>query len=242
MSWDRSIGRPEPVAALDRIRHMDVGEPLVSLLEHAPEIVIHRDSVIPYLRETVVRMLKDAQTRLPEGVRFGVTDAWRPLQRQVRIYERMTAWLKEAKPELPPHVVKRTVNRWVAPPNRKAPPGHCTGAAVDLVLLNAQGEVLDTTSPFDRLRGAPTFSYGLTPEARANRMMLYEAMMAAGFSNCRDEWWHYSYGDAGWAVRMGLDTCIYDAIDLPMEKYAEKEEVWVRLFQSRPNPFLPTPD
>lgn len=242
MSWDRSIGRPEPVAALDRIRHVDEGEPLVSLLEHAPEITIHRDSVIPYLRETVVRMLKDAQTRLPEGVRFGVTDAWRPLQRQVRIYERMTDWLKEAKPELPPHMVKRTVNRWVAPPNRKAPPGHCTGAAVDLVLLNAQGEVLDTTSPFDRLGGAPTFSYGLTPEARANRMMLYEAMMAAGFSNCRDEWWHYSYGDAGWAVRMGLDACIYDAIDLPMEEYAEKEEVWVRLFQSRPNPFLPTPD
>jgi D-alanyl-D-alanine dipeptidase len=66
--------------------------------------------------------------------------------------------------------------------------------------------------------------------------------MGAGFSNCRDEWWHYSYGDAGWAVRMGLDACIYDAIDLPMEEYAEKEEVWVRLFQSRPNPFLPTPD
>lgn len=242
MSWDRSIGRPEPVAALDRIRHVDEGEPLVSLLDAAPEIVIHRDSVIPYLRETVVRMLKDAQSRLPEGVRFGVTDAWRPLQRQVRIYERMTAWLKEAKPELPPHMVKRTVNRWVAPPNRKAPPGHCTGAAVDLVLLNAAGEVLDTTSPFDRLGGAPTFSYGLTPEARANRMMLYEAMMAAGFSNCRDEWWHYSYGDAGWAVRMGLDECIYDVIDLPMEEYAEKEEVWVRLFQSRPNPFLPSPD
>jgi D-alanyl-D-alanine dipeptidase len=73
-------------------------------------------------------------------------------------------------------------------------------------------------------------------------MLLYEAMMGAGFSNCRDEWWHYSYGDAGWAVRMGLDECIYDAIDLPMEAYAEKEEVWVRLFQSRPNPFLPSAD
>ena len=32
-------------------------------------------------------------------------------------------------------------------------------------------------------------------------MMIYEAITGR-VSNCRDEWWHYSYGDAGWAVRL----------------------------------------
>ncbi len=48
-------------------------------------------------------------------------------------------------------------------------------------------------------------------------MILVEAMLGAGFSNCRDEFWHYSYGDAAWAVRTGAPYCIYGLIELPPE-------------------------
>jgi D-alanyl-D-alanine dipeptidase len=41
-------------------------------------------------------------------------------------------------------------------------------------------------------------------------------MAEAGFSNCYDEWWHWSYGDAGWAVRLGHPQAIYGlVIDVP---------------------------
>lgn len=237
--WDRSKGRPEPVALLDRIPLVECGEPLVSLRDVAPSVRIQRPQAIPYVRQRVAEMAEQAARLLPSGIYLGVTDAWRPLRRQQLIYEFMTAAARVAFPERSSASLRRTVNRWVAPPGRKAPPGHCTGAALDVVLTDAQGDPLDLTSPFDRLRGAPTHVYGLTEEAARNRRLLYEAMIHAGFSNCRDEWWHYSYGDAGWAVRTGAATCIYGLIELDERLYQEQQAEWEVMHAQRPNPFLP---
>lgn len=236
--WDRSRGVPEPVHLLDRIKELECGEPLVALSEFAPSSLIMRPQTIPYVRQRVAVMVEAAASRLPDGLRLGITDAWRPLGRQVRIYAWMTACVREAFPDRAEASVRRTVNRWVAPPSRKAPPGHCTGAAVDVVLVDRQGEILDVSTPFDRFQGAPTYVFGLTEEAQALRTVLVEAMLEVGFSNCRDEWWHYSFGDAGWAVRTGQHTCCYGAIGLPEDLYSEQEKLAEQALRERPNPFL----
>jgi D-alanyl-D-alanine dipeptidase len=103
--------------------------------------------------------------------------------------------------------------------------------------MDAQGEMIDVYSPYDRYSAAPTYAYGLTKEAEANRMVLVEAMLGAGFSNCRDEWWHYSYGDAGWAVRAGETSCIYGLAELPESLTAEAELLHAQQLEGRPNPF-----
>lgn len=223
---------------LNLIREEDNGEPLVSLLEVAPSVIIHRPQVIPYLRKRVAEMLEEAAQTLPAGYKYAVIDAWRPFDRQVRIYEWMTRCALEVWPDLPYAQLKRKVNRWVAPIDQAAPPGHCTGAAVDVFLMKPDGEQADVWSPFTRFTSAPTYSLGLSDEAVHNRRMMVEAMLMAGFSNCRDEWWHYSYGDAGWAVRMGLDTCMYGKADLDPALYEEQERIWEEKQKSRPNPFL----
>jgi D-alanyl-D-alanine dipeptidase len=74
--------------------------------------------------------------------------------------------------------------------------------------------------------------------AQANRDLLVNAMLGAGFSNCRDEWWHYSYGDAGWAVRANRDRCFYGLVHLPEELYAELELEHAAAMDGRPNPFM----
>lgn len=235
--WDRSRGRPEPVAALNRIHEEDNGEPLVHLAEGSPGVLILRPQVIPYLRLTVCQMLEQASRALPSDMRIGVIDAWRPFDRQVRIYEFMTRCAQEIYPDLSFAQLRRKVNRWVAPPHEKAPPGHCTGAAVDVYLTDPTGEPLDVSSPYTRFSAAPTYSLGLSPEAERNRTILVDAMLGAGFSNCRDEWWHYSFGDAGWAVRMGFDRCVYGRIDLEASLYAENERLWLEAMAERQNPF-----
>ncbi len=240
MRWDRTKGRPEPVALLDRVPLRECGDPLVKLAEYAPSVRIHRPQAIPYVRRAVAEMAEAAAKMLPPGIHLAVTDAWRPFRRQQLIYEFMTNAATEAYPERTGATLRRTVNRWVAPPHRKAPPGHCTGAAIDVVLLDGAGEQVDTTSPFDRLKGGPTYVFGLTEEAHRNRMMLVEAMLGVGFSNCRDEWWHYSYGDAGWAVRLGHDHCIYGLVELEPEMYLEQQTLWEEMHAQRPNPFLAT--
>lgn len=238
VKWDRSKGSPEPMAALDRVAEIESGEPLARLAEAAPSVLIARESVIPYLRKTVAERLENAARSLPGGLKIGVTDAWRPFARQKRIYDFIFRCAQEAFPQRSHAALKRTVNALVHAYDRKAPPGHCTGAAVDVWLFDAQGEPIDVSAPFSRYQAHWTYSLGLEPSAAEMRMTLVEAMLNAGFSNCREEWWHYSYGDAAWAVRTGQSSCVYGKIDLDPELYEEQERLAEEMFKDRPNPFL----
>jgi zinc D-Ala-D-Ala dipeptidase len=236
--WDRTQGRPEPIRLLNSIRETENHEPLVRLSIHCPNVVIDKPQVIPYLRESVAKKLHTASLGLPPGIRLYVIDAWRPMSRQQRIYDFVWQCALETFPERPTPALRRTVCRWVAPTDQPAPPGHCTGAAVDVWLVDEDGEILDVCSPYDRFGAAPTYSIGLGEEAQKNRELLVTTMLNAGFSNCRDEWWHYSYGDAGWAVRAGLQDCFYGIAHLPEELYATQELLSIESFKTRPNPFV----
>lgn len=239
VKWDRTKGRPEPIRLLNRVRECENGDPLVPLSEYAPSIRIERPQVVAYLRQPVAEMLERAARSLPKGYHLSTVDAWRPFSRQKRIWEFMWRSAKEAFPDRDDVVLKRTCCRWVAPIDQKAPPGHCTGAAVDVWLVDDAGEVIDVASPYDRWHAASTYAFGLSEEAERNRMILVETMLAQGFSNCRDEWWHYSYGDAGWAVRTDRKECVYGLVELPLELYAELELEHAEAMKDRPNPFLP---
>ena len=238
LKWDRHQGRPEPIRALNKIVERENGDPLVDLREVAPRIRILRPQVIPYVRGEVARMCARASETLPEGVYLGLVEGWRPLSRQQRIYDFMWEAAKEAFPERDHTALRRTVCRWVAPTDQKAPPGHCTGAAVDLWLVDDANEPLDVFSPYDRWQAAPTFTLGLTEEAYRNRRLLLDGMLAQGFSNCRDEWWHYSYGDAGWAVRTGATECVYGLVHLDESLYEGLEAEHEEGMKERTNPFL----
>lgn len=236
--WDRTKGRPEPIAALNRIPEVECGEPLVDIGDIAPRVRMLRPHVIPFVRLRVAEMCKVASEGLPNGYLLGLVEGWRPLARQQRIFDWAMECARQAFPSRTNASLRRTVCRWVAPTDQKAPPGHCTGGAVDVHLLDPDGVPLDVNSPFERHQVARTYSLGLSPQAHSNRMMLVDAMLCAGFSNCRDEWWHYSFGDAGWAVRLGFDSCFYGAVDLDPGRWAHLEDAQAESLAKRPNPFL----
>ena len=71
-------------------------------------------------------------------------------------------------------------------------------------------------------------------------MILVDAMLGVGFSNCRDEWWHYSYGDAGYAVRMAQKECCYGLTHLAADQYLEQELLWIEAAKTRQSPFVST--
>lgn len=238
VKWDRTKGKPEPVHLLDRVPVHENDEPLVDMRVVCPSVRIVRPTTIPYLRKSVAEMLEEASRRLPEGYHLGATDCWRPFSRQVLIYEFIMKCAQEAYPHRDYRALKRTVNRWVAPIDRPSPPGHCTGAAVDVQLLDPKGEEHDVVSPFNRFVAAPTYTLGLSETAQRNRDLLVETMLSVGFSNCRDEWWHYSYGDAGWAVRLDKPNCVYGLVELEPDLYHEQEALAAESIRSRPNPFL----
>jgi D-alanyl-D-alanine dipeptidase len=80
---------------------------------------------------------------------------------------------------------------------------HSFGMAVDITLARHDGTELDMGTPFDDLTelSHPALEEGflakgdLTVAQVANRGLLREAMLAAGYHGINTEWWHFDCGD-----------------------------------------------
>ena len=195
-------GSPEPYHLLNRIPIHETGEPLVDIRRACPD-VLPLPGCLPYLRRTVAAMLNRAQASLPPGYRFTVSTALRTMEMQSGMYWRNYERLKVEKPHWPASALRRATNKYFAAPDSKTPPGHTTGSAIDVGIIGPDYRALDMIAPTSGWEAAYTWSDKLGPESRRNREMLIRALIDAGFSNCRDEWWHWSYGDSAWAVRTG---------------------------------------
>ena len=210
------IGAPEPIAALNRVKIIekktpwDSREPLVDIRTFCPDVVIAEERVCPFLRQRAAEMLNAAQASLPTGFKLKVGTALRTLTMQKSGWDGFFQKQKEEHPDWPLSALRRATNKFFAPYDQPAPPGHATGGAVDVALLNPAGETLDLIAPTTGWEAAYTWSDKISLESKYNRMMMADAMLGAGFSNCRDEYWHYSYGDSAWAVRVGEKSCPYD--------------------------------
>jgi D-alanyl-D-alanine dipeptidase len=208
----------EPVSLLKKVKIRECGDPLVDFLEACPQIILDRPR-FDYRRETLIRKqvaerLNVAASSLPSGYKIAVLEGWRAPIIQQRMY--MFAWnrFRESHPTWSDAALKRRVNQFSAPMDVKVPPPHTTGAALDVALVDEAGNPYDVVSPYERqdvrsfFLGVP----GLTEEAARNRRILSEAMNGAGITNYPSEYWHYSYGDQGWAYREGKEFAIYAAI------------------------------
>ena len=206
---DSHLRLREPgISRLDKVPIEDNGEPLVPLYGLSPRLRLK--AAIPWLRESAAGMLVEAAERLPSGLYMVLGTGLRSLKIQARSYRKFFRHLQREHPTWPPGILRREANRFLHPPDAIAPPGHCTGAAVDVALAYVNGRPVDTTSTlFPEARAWAAFYPHLTPKARANRALLYNVMLAVGFTNCYDEWWHYSYGDTAWAVRAGQPVALY---------------------------------
>jgi zinc D-Ala-D-Ala dipeptidase len=222
MQWPPTIypNAPEPFGALNKLPLNDNGEPLVDLRDVCPTLAL-KAGCLPYVREQVADKLNTAARSLPAGHQFQISTALRTIEMQSELYWTNFEKLKTERPELPLSALRRRTNKYFAPPDYPAPPGHTTGAAIDLTIRGADGEPLPMTDPYEEGEGrswevAATFTTKISVKAQQNRLLLIETLFAVGFSNCRDEWWHWSYGDNAWAVRMGKNTAFYGLIAPPI--------------------------
>lgn len=211
--------KAEPVTELRRVKIVESGEPLVDFLQTCPGLRLDRPR-FTYRRETVVRqsvaaMLCDADARLREkGLRLAIIEGWRAPLIQRRMYAAVTEQFSRRFPDWSPTKLKRVVNQFSAPMDPRVPPPHTTGGAVDLALTDEAGNPLDLHSPF-LLADHASFAFdapGLSDGARRNRDALAEALLPTGLTNYPSEYWHWSYGDQGWAYRGGHPHALYAAI------------------------------
>jgi D-alanyl-D-alanine dipeptidase len=208
----RPSGKPspsEPVSLLKRVPIAENGEPLVNFLDYCPKLILdkprwkyERETLA---RESVVRMLARAADLLPKGYRLAVIEGWRPHHIQRRMWMGAYEKWKERHPDYSHAALVRLTNRFTAPLSDKVPPPHSTGGAVDVSLVDGNGRPFDLTAPYEFLsrRGFPLDADGLSESARVHRRILADALLETGLTNYPSEYWHWSYGDQGWAYRGG---------------------------------------
>ncbi|MFN8110234.1 MAG: M15 family metallopeptidase [Thermoleophilia bacterium] len=171
-----------------------------------------------WLRRGVAERLVAVADSLPQGIGLAVWDGYRPLQVQSALFDAYLTELTAVHPEMPADALLEAAARYVTPPSRSvlAPPPHLTGGAVDLTLMDADGELLDLGTAFD----------AFVPEAEAHaledqpgpvrdrRRLLFWAMHEQGFTNYAEEWWHFDHGDQFWGL-MRDRPAIYGAAEPP---------------------------
>lgn len=213
------LSQSEPVGELRRIPIIECGEPLVDFLERYPHLLLDRPRY-NYRRETLLRQsvaekIAQANDALPNGYRLAIIEGWRAVHIQRRMYLAIWHWFSERNPNWSETQLKRVVNRFSAPLDSRVPPPHTTGGAVDCLLADANGEVLDFHSPYDAFnpRSYSFAASNLSTEAQKNRRLLKAALEATGLTNYPAEYWHWSFGDSGHAYRTGLPHAIYGPIE-----------------------------
>ena len=147
------------------------------------------------LTKPAARALADVQADLkPFGLELFIFDTYRP-QRAV---DEFIAWAKDlkdirTKAKYYPRVAKENLFSEGYIADRS---GHSRGSTIDLTIVSS-------SSPFKPLNMGTNFDFfgpeswpkfaGVTPEQRANRLLLRTLMLKHGFKPYEMEWWHFTY-------------------------------------------------
>lgn len=83
-------------------------------------------------------------------------------------------------------------SNYVTPPWKGSQ--HTRGLAVDLTVIDKQGNELDMGTPFDTFSEKAHSDYTkLSADVLKNRQLLRGVLESVGFKGIRTEWWHFSY-------------------------------------------------
>ncbi|PSF38592.1 D-alanyl-D-alanine dipeptidase [Aphanothece hegewaldii CCALA 016] len=218
-----------------KIRILECGEPLVPIpLDYFSVLSPHpyeklganyRGKSPYYLRRGVVEALLKAQTNLEKRYprwRILIFDAYRPVNvQQFMVDYTFSSVLNEQgltaenlSPELEQEIWSQVYKIWAVPSYDLAtPPPHSTGAAVDLTLVDGEGNLVDMGGEIDELseRSYPDYyAQAKTKQEQMycqNRELLNQVMRKAGFQRHQGEWWHFSLGDQMW-VFLEMDSSL----------------------------------
>lgn len=203
-------------------------EPMVNLLEQkglavgpSPEIPDNEDYT--KMRQTVYDKLLKAQSLLPKGLRFCLYEAYRSLKLQKFLFDTRFAKLKLQNLHWSKEQIFKETTKLVSPVinldgSLNIPP-HSTGGAVDVYLINEQGQAVDMgIHPEDWMKDTDgavslTDSKVISKQAQENRAIMSQALAEVDFVNYPTEFWHWSYGDRYWAYHKQQAHAVYGSYE-----------------------------
>ena len=182
------------------------------------------------LREGVVsRLLKVNDYLKNQKTQYSLIlyDTWRPLEVQAYMFDLAFLTLSRKRglnislneKRLYPEILKEVEQFWAYPSkDKKNPPPHSTGGAIDLTMIDNCGNLVDMGCDIDDMddTAKPDFylksKNGLKFLWNQRRSILRNAMTRFGFAQHPNEWWHFSYGDQLWAWKNNKENAFYGTI------------------------------
>ncbi len=179
----------------DLVDIMELDSTIVVELKYATEDNFLQDTLysanICLLRRAVAeRLVKAHQSLRQKGMGLKIWDGYRPLSVQRKMWGKM--------PDA----------RYVANPQRGS--NHNRGAAVDVTLVDLNGNEVEMPTEFDDFsrRAGSDYPY-VSEQAKKNRTILQDVMRAQGFKTISSEWWHFN----------DKNCRKYAVLDVPLEKF-----------------------
>ncbi|MBQ8508869.1 MAG: D-alanyl-D-alanine carboxypeptidase family protein [Clostridia bacterium] len=124
--------------------------------------------------DTLQKLIKAIEAFKKAGYTIVIYDAYRPTSVQQRWFD----------------IVK--VHKWVADPSRGMGGVHDRGTAVDISLIDKNGNELEMPTPMHTFSNdSARDSENMTATARINMDYMARIMRSCGFSTINSEWWHF---------------------------------------------------
>jgi D-alanyl-D-alanine dipeptidase len=181
--------------------------------ENNVKISFNISSSLLYLRKSVANsLLQAAEYFQLLGYTLRLESAYRTVSHQKQLFQRRYTLIKSEYPDYSHQKLIEMANTYTAGVPILA--AHTAGAAVDVLLQNTDGLLINFGAPYPHGGIESTTDYPkLSKEARQNRQTLKDGMEKFGFINYPFEYWHYSIGDVCAAYLSGQKSSIYMPLD-----------------------------
>ncbi|MBQ3126786.1 MAG: M15 family metallopeptidase [Clostridia bacterium] len=123
--------------------------------------------------DTVQKLLKAIEIFKADGYTIRIYDAYRPTSVQQRWFD----------------IIR--VHKWVADPSIGMGGRHDRGCAIDMALVDANGNLLEFPTPMHTFSDAAARASQMSAEARKNVDYMTQVMVSCGFDYINSEWWHF---------------------------------------------------
>jgi len=180
-------------------------------------------------KEVVDRLIKVNDYLLEKNSSFCllIYDSWRPVEVQEFLFNRAFAIeckkldIKASMKNMNsyPLIIKKIEKFWAVPSfDKKCPPPHSTGGALDVSLSDKFGNLVEMGSAIDQMdqSSKPDFYENVESEEAViwsrRRRLLKDIMIKFGFVQHPNEWWHFSYGDQLWAWKKKEKNALYGKV------------------------------
>jgi D-alanyl-D-alanine dipeptidase len=191
---------------------------LVSLLDSGLNLFLEPSIKKDYkymVREVIFEKIARISKHLDkENKKLIIRSVWRSFDHQRLLWEDKVASLKKEHPKKQLDEITEFVSYFIAPPSKSM---HSTGGAVDALIYDLKNDcVMDFGTNDGLIIELSDKCYPYHPhisiEAKENRKLLIDLFEEEDFVVDLKEYWHFDFGNAGWAVGKENDQAFYDII------------------------------